>query len=99
MEKFKAAVTSTVEWILADYRSNHFRFFVEVVAWAISIGCALAMAVTVPEPPLKVIYPVWVAGCLMYGWAAWTRRSFGMLANYVLLTVIDTVGMIRVFVS
>jgi hypothetical protein len=31
----------------------------------------------------------------LYAWAAFTRRSFGMLANYILLTTIDTVGLIR----
>jgi len=31
----------------------------------------------------------------MYAWASWTRKSFGMLANYILLTTIDTVGLIR----
>jgi len=31
----------------------------------------------------------------MYAWAAYTRQSFGMLANYILLTTIDTVGLIR----
>jgi hypothetical protein len=31
----------------------------------------------------------------MYAWASYTRRSFGMLANYVLLTTIDTVGLAR----
>jgi len=31
----------------------------------------------------------------MYGWAAYSRRSFGMLANYSLLVAIDTVGLTR----
>jgi hypothetical protein len=31
----------------------------------------------------------------MYAWAAWSRKSFGMLANYVLLTTIDTIGLVR----
>jgi hypothetical protein len=31
----------------------------------------------------------------MYAWAAWTRKSFGMLANYILLVSIDTVGLLR----
>lgn len=53
------------------------------------------MALTVPDPPLIILYPFWIAGCAMYGWAAWTRRSFGMLANYLLLTTIDSVGLIR----
>ena len=86
------------EWIQNDWRSNNFRFVVEVVAWAISIGCSITMAATVPNPPLLTLYPIWIAGCAMYAWAAWTRRSFGMLANYMLLTTIDTIGLIRMVV-
>ncbi len=82
-------------WIRDDFKSHPFRFIVELVAWAISIGCSIAMAVTVPTPPLLVLYPLWITGCAMYAWAAYTRRSFGMLANYLLLTTIDTVGLIR----
>jgi hypothetical protein len=85
----------TFEWIRNDYRTNRFRFFIELFAWAISIGCSITMAATVPHPPLLVLYPIWITGCAMYAWAAWTRKSFGMLANYVLLTTIDTIGLIR----
>jgi hypothetical protein len=38
---------------------------------------------------------VWIAGCAMYAWASFTRKSFGMLANYILLTTIDTIGLAR----
>jgi len=31
----------------------------------------------------------------MYAWAAYTRKSFGMLANYLLLVTIDIVGLLR----
>jgi hypothetical protein len=85
----------TIEWIKDDWKSHPFRFVVEVVAWAISIGCSITMALTVPTPPLLILYPIWIAGCAMYGWAAYTRKSFGMLANYLLLTTIDTIGLIR----
>ncbi len=83
------------DWIKSDWISNRFRFLVELVAWAISIGCSITMALTVPTPPLLILYPIWIAGCAMYGWAAYTRRSFGMVANYTLLTTIDTVGLMR----
>ena len=82
-------------WIKDDWRSHPFRFFVELLAWAISIGCSITMALTVPNPPLLVLYPVWITGCAMYAWAAYTRKSFGMLANYILLTTIDTIGLLR----
>jgi len=85
----------TLEWIRDDWNSGKFRFIVELVAWAISIGCAIAMAVTVPTPPLLILYPIWIAGCAMYAWAAYTRKSFGMLANYLLLVTIDIIGLLR----
>lgn len=82
-------------WIRDDYKTNPFRFMVEITAWAISIGCSITMAITVPNPPLLLLYPIWIAGCALYGWAAYTRKSFGMLANYMLLVTIDMIGLVR----
>jgi hypothetical protein len=89
----------TLQWIKDDWRSNPTRFVLELLAWAISIGCSITMAVTVPNPPLIVLYPVWISGCAIYAYAAYTRKSFGMLANYVLLTSIDTFGLIRMLIQ
>jgi hypothetical protein len=88
-------ILNTFAWIKDDWQSHKIRFIVELVAWAISIGCSITMALTVPNPPLLILYPIWIAGCAMYGWSAYTRKSFGMLANYLLLTTIDTIGLIR----
>lgn len=88
-------VYNIFQWIKDDWRSNRIRFTVELFAWVLSIGCSIAMAATVPNPPLLILYPIWISGCSMYAWAAWTRRSFGMLANYMLLVTIDIVGLIR----
>ena len=85
----------TFDWIRYDFKSHPFRFFVELLAWAISIGCAITMAMTVPNPPLLFLYPVWITSCALYAWAAFSRQSFGMLVNYLLLTVIDTIGLMR----
>ena len=85
----------TLQWIKDDWNSSRGRFIVELLAWGISVGCSITMALTVPNPPLLAMYPIWIAGCAMYAWAAYSRKSFGMLANYILLTSIDTVGLIR----
>lgn len=85
-------------WIKDDYKTHPFRFSLEVLAWAISIGCSITMATTVPNPPLIVLYPVWISGCALYAWCAFSRKSFGMLANYLLLVTIDTIGLIRMIV-
>jgi hypothetical protein len=82
-------------WIKDDYRTHPVRFIIELLAWAISIGCSITMALTVPNPPLMVLYPIWIVGCSLYAWAAFSRKSFGMLANYLLLVTIDSVGLIR----
>lgn len=78
-----------------DYQEWPARFIVEIVAWAVSIGCSITMAITVPNPPLLTMYPIWITGCAIYAWASWTRGSFGMLANYLLLVAIDSVGLVR----
>ena len=88
----------TIDWIKDDYTTNPIRFIIELVAWAISIGCSLTMAATVPNPPLIILYPIWITGCSLYAWAAFSRKSFGMLANYMLLVGIDAVGLVRMLV-
>lgn len=88
-------VYNIFQWIKDDWRSNRLRFAIELLAWILSISCSITMAATVPNPPLLILYPIWISGCAMYGWAAWTRRSFGMLANYLLLVTIDIVGLLR----
>ena len=85
----------TLEWIRDDFESDRIRFAVELFAWTISIGCSITMAATVPTPPLLALYPIWITGCALYAWASLTRESFGMLANYILLTTIDSIGLVR----
>lgn len=99
MDQLTNVVVDIYRWAERDYREWPARFFIEVLAWAISIGCSITMAFTVPTPPLIVLYPIWITGCAMYGWAAWTRGSFGMVANYILLTTIDSVGLINMLVK
>ena len=92
-------LSGIIDWIRDDYRTHPFRFVIELFAWGISIGCSITMALTVPTPPLITLYPVWILGCSMYAWAAYTRKSFGMLANYILLTTIDSVGLARMLTN
>jgi hypothetical protein len=85
----------TFDWIRTDWNSNKYRFSVELLAWLISISCAITMALTVPNPPLLYLYPVWITGCTLYALCAYSRRSFGMLLNYMVLVLIDIVGLLR----
>ena len=82
-------------WAKADYHQKPLRFILEVLAWAASIACSVTMAMTIPNPPFLVLYPLFITQCTVFGWAAWTRRSFGMVGNYLLLVSIDSVALFR----
>jgi len=88
-------VLGIIGFIKADYRAWPLRFVLEVTAWLASIGCSITMAATLPNPPFLILYPIFIIQCIIFGWSAWTRKSFGMLSNYLLLVSIDTVGLIR----
>ena len=92
-------VNSVVNYIKEDWRENHVRCILEILAWFMSIGCSITMAITVPNPPFLILYPLFVAQCAIFAWAAWTRRSTGMLANYFLLVSIDTVALVKMILQ
>lgn len=89
--------TETFNWVKDDWKSNRLRFCFEVTAWILSIACALTMALTVPSPPLKFLYIPWVVSTVLYAGCAYSRRSFGMLANYILLAIIDGTALTRMW--
>jgi hypothetical protein len=99
IEIFEGWFNATWHFAKKDFQEWPLRFCLELVAWAASIGCSITMALTVPHPPLLYLYPVWITGCAIYSWASWTRGSFGMLANYIVLVSIDMVGMTRMISS
>jgi hypothetical protein len=88
-------LSNTLTWIKEDWKSNPLRCFLEIFAWFLSIGCSFTMMLTVPNPPFLILYPLFITQCMIFAWAAWTRKSFGMLANYMLLVTIDTVALTR----
>jgi hypothetical protein len=85
----------TYDWAKADYREWPLRFILEITAWFMSICCTIWMGATLPNPPFLILYPLFIIQCTIFGWAAWTRRSTGMVANYLLIVTIDIVALIR----
>jgi hypothetical protein len=85
----------TVDWIREDYRSYPVRFLLELLAWAMSIGCTIWMGYTLPNPPFVYLYPLFMFQCSIFAWAAWTRGSTGMIANYALIASIDLIAYVR----
>lgn len=87
-----------INWIREDWKSNPLRCILEIFAWVLSITCSIVMMLTVPTPPFLILYPLFILQCGIFCWAAYTRRSSGMVANYLLLVLIDSVALARLIV-
>ena len=95
----KDILSGILRWIRTDYQTNRVRFFIEMYAWAVSVSMSIIMAATAPHPPLIWIYPVWMSGCVGLAYTAWTRKSFGLMTNYVFMVSIDAVGLGRMLIQ
>jgi len=87
------------DYVKNDWRENPFRFCLEMTGWAISIGCSVTYAWTVPNLPFIPLYTAFITGCLIMAWCAYTRGSFGILGNYLLLSIIDSIGLIKLIIQ
>jgi hypothetical protein len=88
-------IVGIYNWAKRDFNEWPVRFILEITAWFMSLVCSLTLAVGATDPLFIWLYPIFIAQCAIFGWAAWTRKSTGMVANYVLLVTIDLVGYIR----
>ena len=97
MDWFLIGATNAWSYIKQDWASSRIRFAAEIFAWACSVVSALIFAITVPDIPVVPLYAIFISGCCASAWACWTRRSFGLLANYAFLITIDSTGLVRYF--
>jgi len=95
MDQITNTISNIYNWAKNDFNEWPLRFVLEITAWILSIGCSLTMAITVPHPPFLILYPLFILQCAIFCWSAWTRRSTGMVANYLLLVSIDSIALIR----
>jgi hypothetical protein len=89
----------TYEWAKNDYLSHRLRFCLEMFAWFVGFCCCVTMALTVPNPPLIKIYPLWILCCVIYAWSAWTRNSLGIMVNSILVATVDLFGLTRLLLQ
>ena len=86
-------------YVRADFEEYPLRFGLEMLGWAISIGCSVTYAIMVPNLPFIPLYAAFITGCLIMAWCAYTRGSFGILSNYLILSIIDSTGLIKLLIQ
>ena len=92
-------LASSWEYIKKDHAEWPLRFYAEVFSWACSLVSAIIFAATVPNIPVIPLYTIFISGCCAAAWTCWTRGSFGLLANYMCLIVIDCIGLARMIIN
>lgn len=95
----KALISSVADYIREDWAENKIRTVLEITAWITSIACSIVMAFTLPNPPFLILYPLFISHCAVFAYCAYTRDSTGMLANYIMLSTIDTFALVRLFLK
>ena len=99
MSRFTEWRSHVGDYVRDDFKAHPFRFCLEMTGWAISLGCSLTYAIMVPDLPFIPLYAAFITGCLIMAWCAWTRGSFGILGNYLILSIIDSTGLIKLLLQ
>lgn len=92
-------ISGIYNWAKRDFHEWPTRFILEITAWFMSLSCSLVLATSATDPLFYWLYPIFIVQCVIFGWASWTRKSTGMVANYALLVTIDLIGYIRLINS
>jgi len=85
----------TLEFLQADWKSNPLRLTLETVNWALNLAIALIFAITIPNVPLLIVYPIFFVALSISIYSAISRGSFGLLITSITLYIIDIIGFIR----
>lgn len=93
------SVSKTIDFIRKDYASNPLRLFLEVYCWFANVAVALVFAFTVPNPPMLILYPIFLSGLAIGMYSALSRESFGLFATALTMFIIDCVGLARLILG
>jgi len=85
----------TLKFLRDDWKSDPLRLTLETVNWALNLAIALIFAITIPDVPLLMVYPIFFVALSISIYSAISRGSFGLLITSITLFVIDLVAFIR----
>ena len=85
----------TLKFLRDDWKSDPLRLTLETVNWALNLAIALIFAITIPNVPLLIVYPIFFVALSISIYSAISRGSFGLLITSITLYIIDIIGFIR----
>lgn len=81
-----------IDYVRNDWESSPTRTILELYGWAASTFSSIIFALTVPNPPFMILYPLWLSALFALTYCAFTRGSVGMVALNVSMILIDLLG-------
>ncbi len=85
----------TKQYILRDWTSNPWRLVGEMYNAVTALATAIIFALTAPQVPYNVTYPLWLTGTVIMIFCGISRGSAGIVVMSTVMFAIDTVGYIR----
>jgi hypothetical protein len=87
------------EWVKADWEANPWRLAAETWNWISCLIAATIFALTAPDVPFMITYPIWLSGTILNIFCAYSRNSFGTLMMAISMTIIDVYGFVRLILQ
>ena len=97
--QIQTQINNAKEWIIADWHANPWRLAAETWNWISCLIAASIFALTAPNVPFMITYPVWLSGTILNIFCAYSRNSFGTLMMAISMTIIDVYGFIRLILQ
>jgi len=82
----------TVNFIKRDWHSHPIRLCLEIINWVLNIVVVVTFAVTVPNVPFLLVYPLFLSCLTISIFSAWSRGSFGQLLTSLTIFLVDLVA-------
>ena len=82
----------TVDFVKQDWHGHPVRLCLEVFNWVLNIIVVVTFAVTVPDVPFLVVYPLFFFCLAISMYSALSRGSFGLFMTSLTIFLVDLVG-------
>ena len=86
------------EFWVNSYKSDHTAFWFELVSVALTIAGSCVLTFTSPTPIMDVVFPIYWLGSSTLLVAAVRRRQIWLCTLTTWFTIMNTIGLYRVFI-
>lgn len=88
-------INTSINYIKDDWKSHPVRLILETINWFGTVALGLIVAITVPNVPFGITYPIWLVLMVIGMFSAISRGSSGLFLASLSMFIIDIFGYVR----